>query len=128
MHGDWVCVAGYTDAGDCVRPALRYGHLDEPWLFVGKTQIVRPFARVEVDLLRNVPDPPHTEDWDIAASPPVFRAELDDFQRRSPLNRLQDVNVESIFGAPVQHESGYWVPTGCRRVTTADRSAPSAST
>ena len=113
MHGDWVCVAGYTDAGDCVRPLLRYGHLDEAWLFVGTSQVVRPFARVEIDLVRQVPCPPHTEDWEIQPTAPVLRGELDVSGRRAFLKALEDPNVESIFGAPVQHEMGYWVEAGC---------------
>lgn len=112
MHGDWVCIAGYSDEGGCIRPLLRYGHLDESWLFVGKTQVVQPFACVEVDLVRHIPDPPHTEDWEIASTPPVLRGTLDVAARRSFLRNLKDATVETIFGAPVQHDSGHWVQAG----------------
>jgi hypothetical protein len=112
MGGDRICVAGYTDAGGCIRPVLPYAHLNEAWLFSDGVPIVRPFARIELDVLRNVPEPPHTEDWLISARKPVCRGEVPNSARREFLNRSLDADVASLFGAPVRHEQGYWIEAG----------------
>jgi hypothetical protein len=115
MQGERICLAGYrldVDPPTCVRPLFANGHLTERWLFDGDEAIVRPRAVVELDLLGARPDPPHVEDWHV--HPRVRRqvrmAAADELG--TLLERIADASVAAIFGAPIRHDNGWYLPAG----------------
>ena len=111
MQDRRVCVAGYLPNDVCVRPVLR-GGLTEGWLSIGRRVVVRPFARVELDLLEAVPDPPHAEDW---AIDPIYRAPrgmLAPAQRLDLLERISGPSLQALFGAPLRQDVGTYVRAG----------------
>src|SRR5438270_8246993 len=112
MSGDRVCIAGYTSDLTCVRPELARGFFTESWLLQDSGDIVRPFAQVEFNLDRHIPDPPHTEDWVVAPGKPRVRGRLLPAEHINFLSTTASPDVESIFGAPVHHEWGMWVAAG----------------
>ncbi len=103
MQGDKVCVFGVDQDGNGVRPDIGPAGMRESDL-VDKSgrRVVRPFSRVEFDLVRPVPKPPHTEDWVINPryAPRLVRT-LSHDEGRELLERLLDASVASIFGADV---------------------------
>lgn len=115
MGGNRVCLAGYAENGTCVRPELPFGTITEPWLYLGSEAVVRPFARIELELARNTPHPPHTEDWLIGPRRPVHHGMLAANDQLALLSSHTDTAVEQIFGAPVQHDQGWWVAAGTGR-------------
>jgi hypothetical protein len=112
MQPPWVCVGGYWPDLTAVRPKLGRG-LTEDFLFQDDRPIIRPFAQVELDFLRSVPDPPHTEDWFIR---PDYKAllhpPLPKEQTMAFLERILDPDVASIFGAEVHTGPGCYVKAG----------------
>jgi len=66
IKGSIVCIAGY-DYNDRVhvRPVIPYEGINETFLFEGSKLIIKPFAIVEFDFLRHIPNPPHSEDWEV---------------------------------------------------------------
>ncbi len=121
MQGERVCIAGYLPDRTCVRPVLPAG-ISETWLRVAApglarwwrpARLVRPFMAVEVDLNRQVPDPPHCEDWQIA--PQYQRVPYDILvpERREDLLRsLDDGCVAAIFGTSIETGPGWYVQAG----------------
>jgi hypothetical protein len=112
MQGQRVCVAGYLPDDTCVRPVLRMGNLMENWLRVNRQVVVRPFARVELDLLEKVTHPPHTEDRVIDPAYRLSRGMLTEEQKKALLIRIIDSNVESIFGATIRLGPGAYIAAG----------------
>ena len=118
MQGERVCLAGYRLDGDlaeppgCVRPIFAHGDLSERWLFDGDEAVVRPRTVVELDLLLARPDPPHVEDWHVH---PRVRRRLrlmPDDEFGALLHRIEDGAVAAIFGAPILHDNGWYLPAG----------------
>jgi hypothetical protein len=118
MSGDKVCVAGYKDDGACIRPQFKRGNITEDWLWDKDHVIIRPFARVELDLIANIPEFPHTEDWIIDPLHKVSIGLLPEEERPDFLNRILDPSVEAIFGAHLEFKcvnvirKGCWVRSG----------------
>jgi hypothetical protein len=118
MHGDRVCIAGYTDDGDCVRPLFKHGNITEDWLWEDGSVVIFPFAVVELDLIANFPEEPHTEDWLIESNHKRFIGELSNDDQREWLCELSEPSVESIFGAYIHRktydsiQSGCWIRSG----------------
>jgi hypothetical protein len=112
MRGTNVCIAGYSQDGRCIRPVLRRGAIQEDWLLEKGQIVIRPFAIVEFDLLKNDPDPPHTEDWIINSTYRVCRGMLTSQQQRELLREKTDDAVENIFGALVHSKPGRYVKAG----------------
>jgi len=121
MQGGRVCVAGYLPDRTCVRPVLPAG-IPETWLRVAApgltrwwrpVRLVRPFVAVEVDLSRQVSDPPHCEDWQIAPQYQRVPYEALAPERREDLLRsLDDGCVAAIFGTPIEKAPGWSVLAG----------------
>ncbi len=114
MSGDRVCVAGYFQNLACVRPEFHVDGPTEDWCRKGTTVVIRPFARVELDLLDRPRTlvPPHTEDWIVD---PLHRAGNDMLaahERFDLLSAILDPSVAAIFGAPVNDDNGRWVAYG----------------
>ncbi len=112
MSGKRVCIAGVTDEGKSIRPEFKSGSIHEHWLFEGDEAIVRPFARLQFDLIRHKPEPPHTEDWVIddsfrgnAGLPPLA-------DQVKLLERILDANIAGIFGAQIHKTPGFYVNKG----------------
>ncbi len=110
QHGR-VCIAAYRRDYTCVRPVVP-GGIHESWLFDHDRVVIRPFAVVELDLLEERPDPPHTEDWLFIPAHKVWLQQLPPERRWKILNRLEDPSVVSIFGADITHEQGWYVEAG----------------
>src|SRR3990170_8782153 len=63
MQEGRVCIAGYDEEGNCIRPVLPPPGIHERSLYSQGRPIVFPFALVEYDLLHPHSQPPHTEDY-----------------------------------------------------------------
>ena len=109
MQGRNICIAGYCPDGSCVRPEFRQGRPDEDWLRMRCGKVIHPFVEVELDLLRNVPHPPHTEDWYIDPRHCVYRRSLAPADRQHFLENLDDGSVKQIFGAEIHRGPGWYV-------------------
>jgi len=113
MQSGNVCVAGYLPDHTCIRPVLAHGGLAETWLYVASEVVIRPFATIELEVQRLAGGrPPHTEDQVID---PIYRrrhALLADEARVRLLNEILDPDVTTIFGAPIHHESGWYIQAG----------------
>lgn len=109
MGAPRVCVAGFfSDDRIAVRPVMPYKspkEITEEFLWKDDVLIVRPFAEVRMRFTCPIPDPPHTEDWEIH---PLVGPELVRFlspeERRTFLQGHLDSSVDSIFGAPIQED------------------------
>ncbi len=101
-----ICVAGYVLDSEspprCVRPLFRFRPMLESWLVRKGLAVVRPFHRVELDLLQPLPHPPHIEDWIVDDRHRLPRGGLSTDGRRTLLRTLDDGAVDCVFGAPVQ--------------------------
>ena len=110
QHGR-VCIAACRRDYRCVRPVVP-GGIQETWLFDHDRLVVRPFAVVELDLLDERPEPPHTEDWLFNPAHKVWLQQLAPERQWKILSRLEDPSVVSIFGADITHEEGWFVEAG----------------
>jgi len=112
MQGDHICVAGYLRDGTCIRPLFQWKPLTESWVWLKESVVIRPFAEVELDLQQHTPHPPHSEDWWV--SPTYYRLLrfLKTDKQLALLQRIEDSDVSSIFGAPIQQENGWFVQAG----------------
>lgn len=113
MHGNTVCIAGYTPTRECVRPIFGLGrHITEGWLCRGSDVIVRPFAVVEFDLQQKKPQPPHTEDQIMSPAWRAQKARLQPGQQQTLLTAIEDPSVAGIFGATIHHDQGWYLLRG----------------
>lgn len=112
MQGERVCVAGYTERGQCVRLGFPTGGPTEAWLRLDAQRVIRPFSVVDLDLLWPTPEPPHTEDWVIDPECRALRGLLPASQQEALLKRLDDGSAESIFGAEIRQGPGFYVLAG----------------
>jgi hypothetical protein len=112
MSGQRVCIAGVDEKGRAYRPVFAGTNnpILESWLYDGKRPAIYPFARVEFDFLKQVPDAPHTEDWIVNQD--FKRLCTTHAERRRLLAHIADSNVASIFGTEIHHEHGYYVKEG----------------
>jgi hypothetical protein len=113
MSGDKICIARYTEQGTCIRPQFNQRNLTEDWLWQNGRVIIRPFWRVELDLISPKPEPPHTEDWIIDPLHRVASGALPLDSRSVFLSRTVHADVESMFGAFVEHRERNEVRAGC---------------
>lgn len=111
MSNQRVCVACVTEAGATIRPILNGQELEEEWLYKDGQAIIRPFARVELDLQNKNPKlkPPHTEDWVIDPHFKHFIGLINDNERLKLLNRTLAPSVFQAFGTEVIHDRGFFV-------------------
>ncbi len=116
MGGNRVCVAGYLPDGTCVRPKLESGPILDSWLWANDGAPCRPFAAVDVDLLRAASDTaaPHTEDWYVGPTYSVRRV-LSPGDRQGFLLWTSEQSVRDIFGAEIQSDgvsAKRWIEPG----------------
>ncbi len=110
MKGNRVCIAGITDDYRTIRPEFDRGVITEDWLFdhTGKI-VIRPFARVQLDLLKSCPAPPHTEDWLVRPDIKHNGGLLTWNERKTLLQKILDPSVAAIFGAEIHREPGCFI-------------------
>jgi hypothetical protein len=113
MQAPKVCIAGYTKDGTCVRPVIPFQGIQEWFLHKDDCLIVRPFAVVELDLLRQVPEPPHTEDWEIDHfHRRLIVAQLAEDKKQRLLERTSSACVADIFETEIHDDFGFYVSAG----------------
>lgn len=112
MYEGRVCVAGYDENGICIRPVLPPPGTFEDSLYVRGHAIVFPFALVQYELVKHLPQPPHTEDH--VYDPRYVRLirRLDETERRSLLQRTLFAGVDAIFEAPIVSGEGLYIVRG----------------
>jgi len=115
MSGDRVCIAGITPSGHNLRPEFEYDGIQESWLVDNNQAIIKPFAKVQLDLLRHRPHPPHTEDWIVSPEHKYYQGLLQEAERLKLLQKIVDPNVPAIFGAEIHREPGYYIERKRRR-------------
>jgi hypothetical protein len=75
--------------------------------------VIRPFAVVELDFLRHVPETPHTEDWEIDRfHRRLITAHLPEEKKLKLLERTASDSVAAIFGAEIHDDFGFYVKAG----------------
>ncbi len=111
MSGDRVCVAAINQDRQSIRPVLPYG-ISESWLYRQSTAVVRPFSIISLDLHRNLPQPPHTEDWSFNPGSLSFEGLLEIRAREKCLTDILDPDVASIFGAEIHDDRGCYLLAG----------------
>jgi hypothetical protein len=113
MQGPKVCIAGYTKDGRCLRPVIPFQGIQEWFLRKDDCLIIRPFAVVELDFLRPVPQAPHTEDWEIDHfHRRLVVAQLPEEKKRRLMDRTASPSVAAIFGAHIRDDFGFYIQTG----------------
>jgi hypothetical protein len=116
MKGNRICVAGVLPTMECVRPLPPRTNLIESWLFRNWPRVLKPFAVIEMELLRPAPDltPPHTEDWEIELGY-THCYDLTPEERYELLHSLTSSHLRSVFGAELRHDGNggnWWVTHG----------------
>lgn len=111
MGGKRVCVAGVDEFNKSIRPIINNG-ITEGWLCSNGLPIIRPFAKVFLNLISNEPDPPHTEDWIIAPGFKQPAGILDEPERKDFLDGICSRSVTNIFDAKIHQDPGYYVKHG----------------
>lgn len=112
MQEGRVCVAGYDEKGECIRPVLPPLGIHENSLFDGERPVVFPFALVELDLLERVSHPPHTEDYKYRPGSMRLIKRVDDALKLKVLKHSLFHNVSSIFETTVFHDYSHYVLAG----------------
>ncbi len=113
MQEPKVCIAGYTRDGRCIRPVVPYRGIPEWFLRKDDCLIVRPFAVVELDLLRHTPQAPHTEDWEVDRfHRKLIKPQIPDEKKQRLLERTACNSVAEIFGAEIYDDLGFYVKAG----------------
>ena len=106
MQKPRVCIGAIAEGGDSVRPVLPYPGIQESFLYAGHLQVIRPFSRITLDLIKPVIDPPHTEDWRFTERVLAFRGVLDEKRRIELLEGILDPSVNAIFGTSIHRSNG----------------------
>jgi len=125
MREGRVCVAGYDDAGNCIRPVLPPPGIHESMLYAHNRPIVFPFAKVAYDFQLPTPEPPHTEDVHYDPNSVRFVRTLDEEQKRDLLERTTFDNVHSIFDMPIEMGPGFFI-YNCQGVRSLGTVRPKA--
>ena len=107
-----VCVAGYDEAGTCIRPVLPPPGIQECSLYADGRPIVFQFAVVEYDLVGHASQPPHTEDHLFDPSAVRGCGSLESSRRKDFLFQQRFSSVQAIFEQPIYTDAGYYVVDG----------------
>jgi hypothetical protein len=111
MHGKRVCIAGINKERQMIRPIIP-GGIMEDWLFINNQAVIRPFARVHLDLLEAQPQPPHSEDYLINPQFKLFVGLLEEKYKKKLLDEINCQTVTEIFGTFITHDHGFYIPEG----------------
>ena len=113
MREPKVCIAGYTREATCRRPVVPFRGIPEWFLSKDDRLIIRPFAVVEFDFLRQVPEAPHTEDWEINRfHRRLITPQLSEDKKLRLLEKTASQSVAEIFGAEIRQDLGYYLKSG----------------
>ena len=112
MSNDRVCIAAVDSYGHSIRPEFPFGGIPESWLYQNNIPIIRPFSKVNLVLIENRPDPPHTEDWIIDPNEVEYVGMIDINDRLRFLKGILDPSVQEIFVSSVLRDNGFFVQTG----------------
>jgi hypothetical protein len=113
MRSPRVCVAGITEAGQCIRPIFEHEGIPEDWLYSKDQQpVIRPFAHISLDLIKPNPQPPHTEDWVINQKIKSISLNSIPSESRLFLDGILDPSVEDIFQAEIHDDFGFYIREG----------------
>jgi hypothetical protein len=108
-----VCIAGYARDGRCIRPVIPFQGIGEWFLHKDDCLIIRPFAVVELDFVRHVPEAPHTEDWEIDRfHRRLVTVQLSEEKKLKLLERSASDSVSAIFGAEIRFTRPSLVKSG----------------
>lgn len=112
MQEGRVCIAGYDQHGQCIRPVLPSPGIHESTLYSKQQAIVFPSAKVEFDFTQPTPQPPHTED--VRYDPVSIR-----FIERQPGERWHRMlqatlfqSVSAIFEQSILTDPGHYIMDG----------------
>ena len=107
MHHGRVCIAGYTGKRECIRPVLPPPGIPESSLFQQGKAIIYPFSLVELDLISQISESPHTEDWlyDLKSTKYI----RDVKSRKEVLEWSLFESLDSLFDQPIYDDLGYYV-------------------
>lgn len=113
MTSSRICVACVNNQGESIRPKYRHRSIQPDWCFLDR-QVIQPFSRIQLDLEEQDLNPPHTEDWYVRDSFLNVRGIIQPEHRKTFLRRILDNDVESIFGAEINHAEtgGYYIRSG----------------
>ena len=126
MSAPRVCVAGYDEHNQCVRPILRNAPIDESDLEC-PGGLIAPFAEVEYDLTPAPGTPPHVEDSIYNPAGVRWLRWLTESERHALLRATCWPRVDDAFGAPLVNISSHFVRmgSGARSLVTIQvRGAP----
>lgn len=107
MYHQNVCIAGYTNGRQCIRPVSTGDGIPESTLYFDRKAILYPFAEIELELLRPRGLRPHTEDYTFNAWSLRFIRKLED--REKILKWSLYDSVEAIFEQDIHTDLGYYV-------------------
>lgn len=105
MHAGRICVAGVNDQHQSIRLLLSNRSMFKEWCWCND-QIIIPFTRIRINLVRNTPNPPHTEDWLIDDTKLSVSGVTPPQDKQNFLKSILDPDVQSIFGTTIKHREG----------------------
>jgi hypothetical protein len=119
MKGDRVCIFGFDDKKRHIRPVIPHIGINEGYIFdTENKQIIKPFAEVEFDFIRPLPEPPHNEDWEINTGyKPKRIRNLSENESKRFLEEVLDDSVNAIFEDSIQNHR-YLITGGSRSIGT----------
>lgn len=112
MQEGRVCIAGYDEGGNCIRPVLPPPGIHESTLYLHGYLIVFPFAVVEYDILHPRSQPPHTEDYQYDPKSVRLVGRLTEGQKQALLGKTLFKSLSEIFEVPIHTDIGYYVMDG----------------
>jgi hypothetical protein len=112
MQEGRVCIAGYDQHGQCLRPVLPPPGIHESTLYSGARPIIFPSAKVEFEFTLPTPQPPHTEDVRYDPTAVHFIERQADERWHKMLEKTLSKTVADIFDQPIHSEHGHYIMDG----------------
>lgn len=105
MHYGRICIFGIDERKRQIRPVIPYSGINEGYIFDNENkQIIKPFAEVEFDFIRSLPEPPHMEDCEINPKyKPKLIRNLSENESKRFLEDILDESVNAIFGESIHN-------------------------
>jgi hypothetical protein len=112
MQEGRVCIAGYDQHGQCIRPVLPPPGIHENTLYFANQAIIFPSAKVEFEFTQPTPQPPHTEDVRYDPAFIKFIERLPEVRWHRVLEATLSNSIGAIFEQPILTEPGHYVMDG----------------
>lgn len=112
MQRGCVCIAGYDQHGQCLRPVLPPPGIHENMLYLGQRPVIFPSAKVEFEFTQPTPQPPHTEDIRYDPASVRFVERQPEQRWRKMLEATLSKSVSAIFEQPIHSEHGHYIMDG----------------